>query len=220
MKFYTSAYAPNPRRVMLFIAACNSSSQELGMTVIPVDLAQSQNRQPEFLALHPLGQVPVLQIDDQHVLHESVAICRYLGSLPALQQAANGLWGMAGTDAASDDGWQAARVEQYSRQAEWELLMPMMLAFQHGHRFWQGKKTQIAELVPVVTAQAQRGLAYFETALADEQPYLTGLELSMADLTLYTALHFGKLAGIRPDAEQVNLAAFYQRMHSRFSEVG
>jgi glutathione S-transferase len=39
---------------------------------------QGQSRTPEFLALSPQGQVPVLQLEDGRVLAQSNAIIRYL----------------------------------------------------------------------------------------------------------------------------------------------
>ena len=43
-----------------------------------IDIMQGQSRTPEFLALSPQGQVPVLQLEDDRVLAQSNAIIRYL----------------------------------------------------------------------------------------------------------------------------------------------
>lgn len=44
---------------------------------IPVNLAQKEQKTPEFLEKHPFGQVPVID-DDGFILYESRAIARYL----------------------------------------------------------------------------------------------------------------------------------------------
>ncbi len=72
MKIHEFTMAPNPRRVRIFLA-------EKGIEVPyqQVDIGKNENRTPEFLAMNPMGRVPVLELDDGTYLAESVAICRY-----------------------------------------------------------------------------------------------------------------------------------------------
>ena len=82
MKLYDSQGAPNPRRVRIFMA-------EKGITIPTeqVDIGKGATREPEFLAMNPLGRVPVLELDDGSYIAESLAICRYLEGIqpePAL----------------------------------------------------------------------------------------------------------------------------------------
>jgi glutathione S-transferase len=53
--------------------------EELGVPceIVPVDLATKANRAPEYLRVHPLGQVPAL-VDGSVTVFESIAICLYL----------------------------------------------------------------------------------------------------------------------------------------------
>lgn len=53
--------------------------EELGVPyeLIRVDLAAKENRRPEYLRIHPLGQVPAL-VDGDVTVFESTAICMYL----------------------------------------------------------------------------------------------------------------------------------------------
>ncbi|MEM9781444.1 MAG: glutathione S-transferase family protein [Pseudomonadota bacterium] len=44
---------------------------------VPVNVLEGEPRQPEHLARHPFGKVPVLDIDDMRIL-ETDACCRYL----------------------------------------------------------------------------------------------------------------------------------------------
>ena len=76
MKLYDLSAGANPRRVRIFLA-------EKGVEVpkVEVDMMKGENQTPEFLALNPLGRLPVLELDDGTILTESVAICRYFEEL-------------------------------------------------------------------------------------------------------------------------------------------
>jgi glutathione S-transferase len=53
--------------------------EELGVPyeVVSVDLDSKENREPGYLRVHPLGQVPAL-VDGDVTVFESIAICMYL----------------------------------------------------------------------------------------------------------------------------------------------
>jgi glutathione S-transferase len=53
--------------------------EELGVAyeLVPVDLAAKENREPGYLRIHPLGEVPAL-VDGDVTVFESIAICMYL----------------------------------------------------------------------------------------------------------------------------------------------
>ena len=76
MKLYHYQFAPNPRKVRIYIA-------EKGFPIDyeEVDLAKGENRTPEFLAKNPMGSLPVLELDDGNYLTESLAIIEYLEEL-------------------------------------------------------------------------------------------------------------------------------------------
>ena len=69
--------SPNPQKVTFAL-------EELGLDceIVPLDLAKGEHRQPAFLALNPLGRVPVL-VDGDLTLPESHAILAYLGEKTA-----------------------------------------------------------------------------------------------------------------------------------------
>lgn len=77
MKLFVSPRAPNPRRVLMFIA-------EKGLTGIEqetVDLGRGEHWSESFRARSPLAKVPVLELDDGRTLGETRAICTYLEGL-------------------------------------------------------------------------------------------------------------------------------------------
>ena len=76
MKLYDSTTAPNPRRVRMFLA-----EKGVQIPLEAVDIKRRDNRQPAFRQKNPLGQIPVLELDDGSCIAESVAICRYFEAL-------------------------------------------------------------------------------------------------------------------------------------------
>jgi glutathione S-transferase len=76
MLLYTSAFAPNPRRLSMFIAHKGITIQrEL------VDLRSGATRSENFLKKNPRGILPMLELDDGSILCDAVAIGLYLEDL-------------------------------------------------------------------------------------------------------------------------------------------
>lgn len=73
LKFYYSAGACS--------LAAHIILQESGepYQAIRIDLSKGEQREPEYLQIHPLGRVPVLLFDDGEPLTENTAILPYLG---------------------------------------------------------------------------------------------------------------------------------------------
>ena len=76
MKLYDFPFAPNPRRLRVYLA-------ETGIEIprVTVDLRAGEQRAAEFLAKNPHGSLPVLELDDGTLLSESEAIIEYLEEL-------------------------------------------------------------------------------------------------------------------------------------------
>ena len=80
MKLFGSSYAPNPRRVNMFIAEKGIT----GIESVLLDLNAGEHKGADFLAKNPLAKVPALELDDGRVLCETRAICSYLEGLHPL----------------------------------------------------------------------------------------------------------------------------------------
>lgn len=72
MKFYGNPISGNSHRVQAMLALLNVEHE-----FIQVDLKAGEHKSPDFLAMNPLGQVPVL-VDGDLVLRDSSAILVYL----------------------------------------------------------------------------------------------------------------------------------------------
>jgi len=73
MKLYTFPPSPNARKVVAVIAYLHLTDVEH----VLVKLHKGEHRQPDYLAINPMGRVPTL-CDGDFILWESNAICQYL----------------------------------------------------------------------------------------------------------------------------------------------
>lgn len=197
MKLYDDPRAPNPRRVRMFLA-------EKGIEVerVAVDIANRKNLDPDYLAKNPLGLLPCLELEDGRLIRESMAICRYFEALHVEPP----LFGR--------DPFEQAMVEQWSRHAELELLLPIALSFQNTSPYWQGRKRQVPEFGEVSRDNALSRLALFDEALRG-RAFLVGDALTVADITLFCAVDFARVVKIRVDEQHPDLLRHYQAMGAR-----
>ncbi|CAM2195549.1 Protein GstA [Paraburkholderia kururiensis] len=72
IRLYTTRLSGHGHRVQLFLTML-----DLPFEVVEVNMKAGDNRRPEFLALNPFGQVPVIE-DGETVLFDSNAILVYL----------------------------------------------------------------------------------------------------------------------------------------------
>ncbi len=197
MKLYGSAVAPNPRRVRIFLA-------EKGIEVpsVDIDIVKSENRQPDFLAMNPLGGVPILELDDGVIIAESTAICRYFEETKPEPP-------LMGVDARD-----RAIVEMWLRRVEFEVTFPILQAFRNTHDFFKGRITQVPEWGAACKKRAIEQLAWLDGELTD-RPFVAGDRYTFADITLLVGIDFGRVSEIRIEPEHKNLARWYGEVSSR-----
>ena len=200
MKLYYEANpAPNPRKVLIFLA-------EKGLDV-PLERVRMQKREhkaPEFLKKNPLGQVPVLELDDGTCISESVAICRYLEELHPTPS-------LFGRTAA-----ERANIEMWLRRAEFRLWNPM-------GQVWINADPRTAQVNPnqfkdygehskKIVAGAMR---WFDKELSDGRKFLAGPDYSMADIVLLCGIDFSKFINLDLPEDAPHLRAWYERVSAR-----
>ena len=197
MKLHENASAPNPRRVRIFLA-------EKGITVpvVQVDIAKQENRGPDFRAKNPLGQVPVLELDDGTFISESVAICRYFEEA----QPEPPLFGTGARE--------RALVEMWQRRAELELTQQVFFYFQNTHEFFKGRIPQVPEYGEVARKRAEAALALLDGVLAERQ-FLAGERFTIADITALVGVDFGRVVKIRPAPEHKHVARWLAEVSAR-----
>ena len=197
MKLYDSTFAPNPRRVRVFLA-----EKGISVPTVQVDIGKAENREAPFLAKNPLGGVPILELDDGTVIAESVAICRYFEEIQPNPP-------LMGTDAKD-----RAIVEMWSRRTELEVARPIMQTFQNTHAFFKGRIPQVPEYGEVCRAHATRRLEWIDSELAKRE-FIAGPRYTIADITLLIGIDFGRIVKIGIQPEQKNLSRWYEAVSSR-----
>jgi glutathione S-transferase len=153
---------------------CHKVRLALDMLGLPyrwheVDVLKGETRTPEFLAMNPNGQVPVLQIDDHTFLPESNAILCYLAD-------GSSLW--PGDRLARAQALQWMFFEQYSHE-------PAIAVARFIRRFL---KRYDDPRLPELMRRGHGALAVMEAHLA-RQPFLAGAGFSIADIALFAYTH-------------------------------
>nr|MBV6628784.1 glutathione S-transferase family protein [Oceanococcus sp. HetDA_MAG_MS8] len=198
MKLYGAHRAINSDRVTLFLA-----EKGVDVVFVPVNIMAGEHYAPEYRkSIAPNARVPALQLEDGTVIRESVAICRYFEEL----HPETALFGRGAL--------QKAQVEMWQRLMEFELMLPIAMAFRHGHAAAAAiQKPQIAEYAEACKQQAHKRLEVLNKELADRE-YLAG-DFSIADITAYLSIGFGRLSKIRPADDASHTQSWLERVAAR-----
>jgi glutathione S-transferase len=176
MQLFSAQRAPNPRRVLMFLAEKGIS----GIEVINVDLNAGAHRTPEFLAKNPMARVPTLVLDDGRVLSETRAICTYFESLYPEPN----LMGV--------DGSERAFIEMADRHVEFGLLLQIANAIRHTHPGLAAlEQPQFAEFGRSQGEKLLQTAQVFEQLL-QQREWMAGARFSIADITAFCALEFAR----------------------------
>ncbi len=197
MKLHDSSAAPNPRRVRIFLA-----EKGIEVPTVQVDIGAKENLEPGFLALNPLGRVPVLELDDGTCLAESVAICRYFEG----QQPDPPLMGI--------DTQDAAVVEMWQRRMEQQVLENVAGCFRNTHDYFKGRIPQVPEYGEVCRGWAEERLAWLDEVL-EGRKFIAGDRYTIADITAQVGIDFGRVTKIVIQPEQKNLARWHEAVSAR-----
>ncbi len=192
MKLYYFHVAPNPTRVLLYLAEKAEGGCEIPLELQLVDVRKGEQNSPEHLARNPFGRLPVLELDDGTHLTESLAIIRYLEQLHPEPD-------MIGTPPV-----ERARVRELERIAELGVLYPTArLVHAIDSPFGWPPNPAIAEFYRPRLDQA---LMVLENKLADGREFVAGNRPTIADCTLQAAFQFGRFG-------KVPLAPSFERLH-------
>ena len=197
MKLYDSTIAPNPKRVRMFLA-----EKGIEIELEEVDIGKAKNREPAFLAINPMGTLPVLELDDGTHLAESLVICEYFEDL----QPKPPLFGRTAQERANTRMWE--------RRMELELMYPLLGAFRNSTPFFKGRITQIPEIVEPFRAAAAKRFAWLDQELGGRD-FIAGNEFTAADITLFCTVEFGKAVGEKYDSSLINLVRWNESVSAR-----
>lgn len=174
--------------------------EELGLDyeAVDVDLMAGEGRRPEFLAKHPLGKIPVLEMPDGFRLFESAAIMTYLGDL----YPASGLVPRPGThERALHDQWVSFALTEldahlWTRSLHTSLLPPDLA---------------VPDVARACERLYLRSCGVVERHLSD-RTWLLDIGFTAADLLLGHVLMWGTSTGIVLEG---TLEAYEKRLRDR-----
>jgi glutathione S-transferase len=168
--------------------------EEIGAPYEPVSVSAEEAREPEHLARHPLGRVPVLEADGD-MLFESTGICLHLAD----QHPEAGLIAPLGSRA-------RACVYQWASFAMTEVEPAIIEVARHS----QSDPQRAA-------AGADRfraGAAVVERAL-DAREFLVEDRLTAADIIAGGVFGLAARRGLLPAAELAHVSAYVERLTAR-----
>jgi glutathione S-transferase len=198
MKLHNSI-GPNPHLVRIF-----ANEKGIDLDLVPVDLMAGENRQEEYRAKNPSGQLPCLELDDGTFVSETLVICEYLEDIqpePVL----------IGSTAA-----ERAATRRWTRQTELAITLPMAdgFRFSDGLPLFKERMRTIPQAADDLKAKAREGLVWLDGQI-EGRDFIAGDNFSLADILLVSFLIFGGQVGQAHDPSLKNIAAWYERVSTR-----
>ena len=201
MKLYKVALAPNPTKVMLYIAERAELGTDMGIEQITVNTVKGQHREPDHLARNPFGTVPALELDDGSFLKESLAIIQYL------------------EEKFPENALLSGSAEENAHARDLERIIDLRLAGPmggYGHAVnsplgYPKDPERAAQLLEAM----QKPLDYIENLLSDDRPLLTGDQASIADCTMQASLQFMRFVEVDVMGDRPLLKAWDERYRER-----
>lgn len=201
MKLYTVPLAPNPTKVMLYLAEREVLGAEFPIEQITVNTLKGRHKEPEYLRHNPFGTLPTLELEDGTHILESLAIMEYLEDrFPdyALHP---------------QEPEQRALARDIERIAEVRVAMPVGI-FVHAENSPIGYPKD-PEKAAAALARMASALDYLENLLSDGRPLLTGEQVAIADCTLQAALQFVRFIKADILGDRGKLRAWDKRYRQR-----
>lgn len=201
MKLYCVGIAPNPTKVMLYVAEKRAAGVAIALEQVTVNLIAGEQNEPAHLARTPFASLPVLELSPGDTIIESLAIMEYLEELYPTP------------DMLGASPRERARRRELERIADGRVLTPL-------GRYIHATNSPLGlppseDIARESRATFSRGLAYFDELLADGRPFIAGDCVTFSDCTLAAGLQFGRFAGTDADPALVHLHrwdhAFRQR---------
>jgi glutathione S-transferase len=192
IKLYTYGPSSNSRKVRAALM-----EKGLEFTRINIDLSKREQKSPEYLKIHPFGQVPALD-DEGFILYDSTVINEYLEDeypYPPLMPK-------------DSEGRAQARLMEDLRDSHFN---PAAAQLYRELRKPEGERDQKA--IEQARAKITECLDRLEKELAGRE-YLAG-EFSLADIAFYANVDALDRIQVQVDEKYPNVAAWIARLKAR-----
>ncbi|MBL8782705.1 MAG: glutathione S-transferase family protein [Alphaproteobacteria bacterium] len=194
--------APNPRRVRIFM-----KEKGIDISLVHTPITKRAHKSPEHLARNPLGQLPVLELDDGTCISESVTICRFLEDLHPEPN----LFGR--------DAKERANVDMWIRRIEFRLMTPVGQIWVHTHPFTAAVATATMGKQFTDYGEANRKIVdsachLFDKELGNRQ-FFAADRYTVADIVAQSTFDFARFIGVDIPENATHLRAWYDRVSAR-----
>lgn len=206
MKLYNWQFAPNCRRVRMFVI-----EKGLDLPSISEVIGDGMRLQDDFIKMWPPAMVPLLELEDGTRISEALAIVRYfedlhpepnlLGSTP-VERAFVTMWERPGYD---EGIVGTAEVVRNSMDVFHDRALP---------GFPNEAVVQIPALVQRGHQRVRRYLGKIESQLSKNE-YMAGSRFTFADITNLCALDFALFAGMTIPSTCPNVSRWYKLVSAR-----
>lgn len=201
MKLYTVPAAPNPTKVMLYIAEREVSGTDMGIEQIRVNTLKGEQNSPEHLQRNPFGALPVLELDDGRYLSESLSIIHFLDEKFA------------------DNNMLGADPVERSFARDLERIVELRIAIPIGRYVHVTNSPFGLPADPKAAAEIEaslpKALGFIEKMLSDGRSLLLGDSVSIADCTLQSGLQFARFGKSEVISDYPNIQAWDQAYRAR-----
>ena len=201
MKLYMVPLAPNPTKVMLYIAEREELGVDMSIEQIVVNTVKGRHKEPEHLARNPFGTVPALELDDGTYLVESLAMIDFL------------------EEKFPNNTMYQGTPEEKGKARDMERVIDLRLggpmgAFGHATNSPLGRPPEPEKAAQYLESM-QTPLNYLETLLGDGRPLLCGDHVNVADCTLQSFLQFTRFVEADVFGDRPLLRAWDARYRAR-----
>ena len=201
MKLYMVPLAPNPTKVMLYIAEREQLGTNMHIEQIVVNTVKGRHKEPEHLARNPFGTVPTLELDDSSYIVESLPIVDYL------------------EDKFPDNTLYTGTPEQRAKARDLERIIDLRIggpmgAYGHATKSPLGRPPEPEKAAQYLQAM-QTPMDYLEQLLSDGRPLLGGDQVNVADCTMQSSLQFMRFIEVDVFGDRPLLRDWDERYRAR-----
>ncbi|XP_028765930.1 glutathione S-transferase [Neltuma alba] len=164
-------YGPTLSTAVSRVLAC-LVEKDVQFQLIPLNMSKGEHKKPDFLKIHPFGQVPAFE-DESISLFESRAICRYICEKHP-EKGNKALYGTNPLAKASIDQWLEAEGQSFNPPSS---VLVFQLAFAPRMKIKQDEGA-----INLNGEKLAKVLDVYDRRLGESR-FLAGDEFSLADLS-------------------------------------
>ena len=209
MKLYNWQFAPNCRRVRMFVL-----EKGLDLPAISEVIGDGMKLRPEYLASWPHHMVPMLELDDGTRIGEALSICTYLEDAHPKPN----LMGTGGLERATILSWERRAYDEGMVGTAEVVRNSFPVFHDRGLPGTIEVVPQIPDLIERGRGRVRRFYDKFDDQLRDNR-YVAGNRFTMADITALCAMDFAIFGGLNIPQHCTGVLRWYDEVSSRPAAV-